>query len=446
MHDAAPGGLSPNGLTHDSLSSRGLPGARRGGQPDDEPLRSGSPQNGLPRNEPSYGGPAQNGLPREGSSDDGLPGAPRDGRPQDEPLRGGPAQNGFPLDDPPRGEPPRSGLPGDSRQTGPHDGPPSRGASNGLPAGALPHDALSGGAHDALSGGAARGDLHRNSRADNGLPGSGLPHNGLSQNGALPDGLSHGDAPQNGLPPGGLSRIDGLRKGMPQGGPPHHELPQTGLPQGGVAPVGPHGDRSAGFPPDLLNAPVSPPRIGGPHEAPGGTSASYPPQGPPGQFGQARGRPGEYPAAGQDQPAPYGFAAGAPEPYGGPSAAGAQDRYGGPSMAAAPEPHGELPAAGALQPYGSPSANDQPPQPISVSLTDAVRDAHAEGFGFGESVVRDAPALWLEAVLARKPRMPSDLEARLLQGSSLPIDSLLHDEVRAALRRGFWDALERTRR
>jgi hypothetical protein len=42
--------------------------------------------------------------------------------------------------------------------------------------------------------------------------------------------------------------------------------------------------------------------------------------------------------------------------------------------------------------------------------------------------------------------MPSDLEARLLQDSALPIDSLLHDEVRHALRRGFWDALERSRR
>ena len=81
-----------------------------------------------------------------------------------------------------------------------------------------------------------------------------------------------------------------------------------------------------------------------------------------------------------------------------------------------------------------------------VSLADAVQSAHEEGQAFGESVARDAPALWLEAVLARKPRMPSDLEARLLQGSALPIDFLLHDEVRHALRRGFWDALERTRR
>jgi hypothetical protein len=95
------------------------------------------------------------------------------------------------------------------------------------------------------------------------------------------------------------------------------------------------------------------------------------------------------------------------------------------------------PAAPAYQNGGAPGG---------VSLSEAVQAAHEEGQEFGGSVARDAPALWLEAVLARKPRMPSDLEARLLQGSALPIDFLLHDEVRHALRRGFWDALERTRR
>jgi len=84
--------------------------------------------------------------------------------------------------------------------------------------------------------------------------------------------------------------------------------------------------------------------------------------------------------------------------------------------------------------------------PPTATLSEATAAAHAEGVDFGDSVARDAPALWLEAVLARKPRMPSDLEARLLQGSSLPIDFLLHDEVRHALRRGFWDALEGARR
>jgi hypothetical protein len=99
----------------------------------------------------------------------------------------------------------------------------------------------------------------------------------------------------------------------------------------------------------------------------------------------------------------------------------------------------------AMNPAAPPPYQTQNAAP-GVALSEAVQAAHDEGQEFGGSVARDAPALWLEAVLARKPRMPSDLEARLLQGSALPIDFLLHDEVRHALRRGFWDALERTRR
>ncbi|GAA3236854.1 NYN domain-containing protein [Actinocorallia longicatena] len=116
---------------------------------------------------------------------------------------------------------------------------------------------------------------------------------------------------------------------------------------------------------------------------------------------------------------------------------------------------GGLPSSYATPPPAQPQHGPYTgPQPLPAqsapapgpSLSDAVKAAHTEGQDFGESVARDAPALWLEAVLARKPRMPSDLEARLLQGSALPIDFLLHDEVRHALRRGFWDALERSRR
>ncbi|HUR09271.1 MAG TPA: NYN domain-containing protein [Nonomuraea sp.] len=113
------------------------------------------------------------------------------------------------------------------------------------------------------------------------------------------------------------------------------------------------------------------------------------------------------------------------------------------------------PSNGTYQPSQLGAYTGPQPAPVSqqpsaatagaTTLSDAVKAAHREGHDFGESVARDAPALWLEAVLARKPRMPSDLEARLLQGSSLPIDFLLHDEVRHALRRGFWDALERAR-
>jgi NYN domain len=132
----------------------------------------------------------------------------------------------------------------------------------------------------------------------------------------------------------------------------------------------------------------------------------------------------------------------------------ASPMYAAPTPVAPTSPPAQMPMPGS--PYGSPPQHGPytgpqqltpaPAQQVTSTLSDAVKAAHQEGQDFGESVARDAPALWLEAVLARKPRMPSDLEARLLQGSSLPIDFLLHDEVRHALRRGFWDALERSRR
>ncbi|MQY04943.1 NYN domain-containing protein [Actinomadura macrotermitis] len=118
-----------------------------------------------------------------------------------------------------------------------------------------------------------------------------------------------------------------------------------------------------------------------------------------------------------------------------------------PAMPPSSMPPPSMPPVSQHGPYTGPQQiSPLPVQQNTPSLADAVKAAHKEGQDFGESVARDAPALWLEAVLARKPRMPSDLEARLLQGSSLPIDFLLHDEVRHALRRGFWDALERSRR
>ncbi|WP_352231826.1 NYN domain-containing protein [Microtetraspora sp. NBRC 16547] len=122
---------------------------------------------------------------------------------------------------------------------------------------------------------------------------------------------------------------------------------------------------------------------------------------------------------------------------------GSSTNYFAPSASAYPSP-GLVP----LGPYTGPQPTPPPSHSAgtTTTLAESVQAAHKEGFDFGESVARDAPVLWLEAVLARKPRMPSDLEARLLQGSSLPIDFLLHEEVRQALRRGFWDALERARR
>jgi len=134
-------------------------------------------------------------------------------------------------------------------------------------------------------------------------------------------------------------------------------------------------------------------------------------------------------------PVPAGSGDAGARQQGGPSSGG----Y--PAQNQAPSPVSAVPAAPVSAAAPAYSGGQS-----GASLADAVQSAHEEGQAFGDSVARDAPALWLEAVLARKPRMPSDLEARLLQGSALPIDFLLHDEVRHALRRGFWDALERARR
>jgi hypothetical protein len=84
-------------------------------------------------------------------------------------------------------------------------------------------------------------------------------------------------------------------------------------------------------------------------------------------------------------------------------------------------------------------------EPNELSLAAAMQLAYEEGEAFGDAVAGDAPVLWQAAVMARKPRMPRDLEASLLQASHIPIDFLLKDDVRHALRRGFWDAMERAR-
>jgi hypothetical protein len=175
-----------------------------------------------------------------------------------------------------------------------------------------------------------------------------------------------------------------------------------------------------------------PPTPGAPPGPPLAPPPSAVPVAPVAQPGQQRGMPGGYPAALPGRP---------------PAVPGDQRARQYP--VAPGQPDMAMPAPYVPQgPHSGPQPAAQHalvPQPVAVSLADAVQAAHGEGFNFGQAVARDAPALWLEAVLARKPRMPSDLEARLLQDSSLPIDSLLHDEVRHALRRGFWDALERVR-
>jgi hypothetical protein len=221
--------------------------------------------------------------------------------------------------------------------------------------------------------------------------------------------------------------------GQPGGGPSAGPMAQPGLAQPG------------------LGQPVP----GGQPPGPGGQQGPAAQQGPAGQQGPG-GQPGMpqpgqsgYPAGVQTYPAaPAAYPAAAPaaRPTRGP-----QDRPAPPQYPGAPTDRPEHDTSGyAPEPggYGSPQpslSHPLVPLPPAVAVADAVQAAHGEGFRFGQAVAREAPQLWLEAVLARKPRMPSDLEAKLLQDSALPIDSLLHDEVRHALRRGFWDALERAR-
>lgn len=120
--------------------------------------------------------------------------------------------------------------------------------------------------------------------------------------------------------------------------------------------------------------------------------------------------------------------------------------YGGPRQAPGRDSRPQAgPGAPALT-RNSLTPESLTPQPAMVAPEDAVQAGYAEGFGLGAATARDAPALWLEAVIARKPRMPSDLQARLLQGSDLPVESLLQEDVKHALQRGFWDGLERSRR
>ncbi|TDD23573.1 NYN domain-containing protein [Nonomuraea diastatica] len=194
----------------------------------------------------------------------------------------------------------------------------------------------------------------------------------------------------------------------------------------------------------------------GSHAAGGSTTPSQPPSNGPSPSGQGQSSPPPaLPTYTNYQPEPQSQPQ--QQPAAPPPSAPAQPQQPSTGQFSSPSSGGtgqfSSPTSGGYQqsqhgPYTGPQ-----PAPITPSasttgattLSDAVKAAHREGHDFGESVARDAPALWLEAVLARKPRMPSDLEARLLQGSSLPIDFLLHDEVRHALRRGFWDALERAR-
>jgi NYN domain len=439
-----------------------LPGVAGAGQPV-VPGQNGAGQNGLGQygmgqNGMGQPGPGQNSLAPNGQA--GAPGpmstAPGGGQPGGG-LHSGGQFGGFA----PQGGVTQQGGISQQGGTGPHGvgqhGGPVPG--NGLAPGALqsqgrPAHGMATGQPGSLPGQGAdiQGNgLHASGMQPGGLPPAGIAHGGTpgSHGGGLPSngaanglaGGGHGGLPMGGgqQPNGGHLQPGGQQPGMPmQGG------------QQGPQPAQGHG-------------------LAGQGQGQGQSLQGQPLQGQPLQGQPLQGQPLQgQPLQGQ--------------PLQGPPAPGQQglQRPGAPVMAPngmmpleAQRPQRQLPAgntgpysqdrsmpySGQMQPaqfsgpagstpYPPSAYGGQPPAappPVAMSVGDAVQSAHAEGFGFGEAVARDAPALWLEAVLARKPRMPSDLEARLLQGSALPIDSLLHDEVRHALRRGFWDALERSR-
>ena len=253
-----------------------------------------------------------------------------------------------------------------------------------------------------ISGGQGMGGQQRMTGAP-GMPGqqglSGQPSPGLH---AAP-GMQSGPPSSSGLPD---PRVRGAHAQQPR--------QDQGAPLYQAPPADPGGSfRSPAQDMPAANGVPRPPMPGSPGGQPGMPGSSRPYQ------------PGRYGALPPEPLMPGQFPSSTANPAGGPAYVPPQGPYNGPQPSS---PGAAVPPGQALPPG------------------DAVQAAHAEGFEFGQSVAREAPALWLEAVLARKPRMPSDLEARLLQDSALPIDSLLHDETRHALRRGFWDALERSRR
>ncbi|GAB3460012.1 hypothetical protein GCM10027570_44540 [Streptomonospora sediminis] len=251
-----------------------------------------------------------------------------------------------------------------------------------------------------------------------------------------------GPDPGYGMPPGGTGPHPGMRGaqnpyGQQQGGrqvPPQH---QGGPPTGGHPAQGQHtGGHPAQHPPTGGHPSMS----GHQYERENPPARNTPPPPPDPRYGS---NTGENPGFGGNT---------GPNPTFGASTEG-DSRFGssggtrpGSAPGTGPQPEHRLqhgpytdptPSLGPPLPAGAPSAN---------TIDGAVNAAHQEGNDFAESIARDAPTLWMEAVLARRPRMPSDLEARLLQGSALPIDFLLRDEVREALRQGFWGALERAAR
>jgi NYN domain-containing protein len=416
-------------------------GAAPGGHAPGQQAQS-PPQAPQPSQQPQPPQPA--GLPQQVQLPVGLGEQP--GQPPAAAVHG---QHGMPGQPGPGGQPPVASPTG-SPQHG-------FGQSNGLAG----HSSGLGGQHGGFPGQPSGLGMPRSSSQSPHLampqPGPAQQPAGQPQQDQAQQATGRRGLPQPGVP-GQPENTSQPQAAQPAGQPMAGGQPPAGQPPGPRRPAGQQAAGAHAAPAHAAPPPPPPGRPGGPQ--PGFPQAGVAqPVGAPGPL-QAAGMPSGQGLAGPAAPAGGQAPAGQPgRPYQ-PGPGGQPGRYGQPEQrpgqpfAGPPPGHVEGTPAGqqAYVPQQGPHSGPQPPaqhapvpSPLAVSLADAVQAAHGEGFNFGQTVARDAPALWLEAVLARKPRMPSDLEARLLQDSALPIDSLLHDEVRHALRRGFWDALERSR-
>ena len=356
-------------------------------------------------------------------------------------LNGGFQGAGFPAGPGPADAGQHDGYQGSAGTAGP------AGAAGPAPSPTVHH--LSGLSFPAGTAGSSHNGAPGSASGNGATPPSG--HHGSYPNGSGQNGTAvHGAPPyQNGssrntsgeygsfgsYQPGASGNGSQLNAGLPGGGPANPA--GNGAPVNGNAAGGGRANMNpAGFDAAPFGGQPTPYGAMDPGYFPGQEGAGQQASHPGGQQGTGtHARDAYAPARDSYGPDRDAYGPPQPEPSFQPRAAQSAPAY---------HAHQQLPPQGAQPPPPVPAI--RPAQPVAISLPEAVKAAHSEGYTFGESVGRDAPGLWLEAVLARKPRMPSDLEARLLQGSVLPIDSLLHDEVRHSLRRGFWEALESARR
>jgi uncharacterized LabA/DUF88 family protein len=465
---AHPGGTPPLPRREPpgSIERQSMEAARGGGTP--SRAAGGAPDPGIP---------PQNAQNLQAAS--GLQAQPGVSEPQRNPgpnpnsnlaqrQPGVPGQQGLPGQQGMGSVPAQPGMPGPGQQSmaGQQAMQPQSYAPPSLPPQSLPAQSMPGQGGPGQGIPAQQNGNGQPSMAGQNLPGQGQPGPSVPGQGQPGQSMAGQTVPGQTVP----------GQGQPGQGQPGQGQPGTGqnLP-GQQSMAGQHAAPSAPPPPSPPGLPD--PRVRGAHAQPPANEQNLyqaPPssfhgpaqdvpsrpyqQGPYGVLPSEQMMPGQpYPPPAPSAPAGSGQNPGSsyvpPQgPYGTPQPPVPQPPVPQPpvpqtSVPQTPVPPAPMPQAPPPQPP-VPQAPGQPtPAPgQGMPLADAVQAAHAEGFEFGQSVAREAPALWLEAVLARKPRMPSDLEARLLQDSALPIDSLLHDETRHALRRGFWDALERSRR